>query len=305
MSDVLTAILVMGGIAFLLALALIWSSRKFYVAENPLVDEIAALLPQANCGACGYPGCAGFAKVLVETQDSKMVCPVSTKEKLKEIGRLAGIEVSEREPMVAVLHCRGTRSNVKTVSEYVGIKSCIAAHNLYSGDKLCMYSCIGYGDCMKVCMFGAIRVEDGIAVFDPEKCTGCGMCVKTCPRKVVSLVRKRLSKVVVSCSSRDPAPVVMDQCSVGCIACGRCVRVCPKQAITVEPGSNLAIIDDAKCVLCGKCVAECDVRNAIDGKGPVEKAVAFLREKRAKEKEEKRAAALAAAAAPKTDGEPS
>ena len=131
------------------------------------------------------------------------------------------------------------------------------------------------------------------------------MCVKTCPRKVVSLVRKRLSKVVVTCSSRDPAPVVMNQCSVGCIACGRCVRVCPKQAITVEPGSNLAIIDDAKCVLCGKCVAECDVRNAIDGKGPVEKAVAFLREKRAKEKEEKRAAALAAAAKPKTDGEPS
>lgn len=307
MKEVLIAIMVMGGMAFLLSLALIWSSRKFYVAENPLIDQVAALLPQANCGACGYPGCTGFAKVLVETQDPKMVCPVSPKEKLKEIGLAAGIVISERDPMVAVLHCSGTRSNVKTASDYVGIQSCIAAHNLYSGDKLCMFSCIGYGDCAKACLFGAIRVEDGIAVFDHEKCTGCGMCVKTCPRKVVALVRKRLSTVVVACSSRDPGAVVRKQCNVGCIACGRCSRICPKQAIVVEPGSNLAIIDDSKCVLCGKCVAECDIRNAIQGRGNVEKAVEFLREKKKKEKEEKRAAALAAAAAAsaKTDGDKS
>ncbi|HNY13526.1 MAG TPA: (Fe-S)-binding protein, partial [Candidatus Wallbacteria bacterium] len=160
MSEILISILVMGAIAIFLAILLIWSSKKFYVAENPLIEEVAALLPQANCGACGYPGCAGFAKVLVETRDTKMICPVSPPEKLKEIGRIAGIEIDDKKPMIAVLHCNGTHDNAKIVSEYIGVRSCVAAHNLYTGDKECIYSCIGYGDCVKACLFGAIRTEN-------------------------------------------------------------------------------------------------------------------------------------------------
>lgn len=296
MSEVFVAVGVMGGMAFLLSLALIWSSKKFFVQENPLIEQVAALLPQANCGACGFPGCAGFARVLVETQDPKMICPVAPNDKLKEIGRVAGIEINTMEPMVAVLHCNGSKDHAKVVSEYIGVRSCVAAHSLYSGDKLCMFSCIGYGDCMKACMFDAIRIENGIALFDSVKCTGCGICVKTCPRKVVSLIRKRFSRVHVACSSRERGALVRKQCKTGCIACGRCARVCPKEAITLEPGSHLARIDDAKCVLCGKCVAECDVMNAIHGWGKVEKAVEFLRDKKKKEKEAKLAEARATAA---------
>lgn len=297
MNEILVAMLVMGAIAIFLAILLIWSSKKFYVAENPLIEEVAALLPQANCGACGFPGCAGFAKVLVETHDSKMVCPVASQEKLKEIGRVAGIEINERKPMIAVLHCNGTRDNAKIVSEYIGVRSCEAAHNLYTGDKQCTFSCIGYGDCVKACLFGAIKTENGIAVFDREKCTGCGMCVKTCPRKVVTLIQKRLSSVHVACSSRDKGAVVRKQCKCGCIACGKCERVCPKQAITLEPGSNLARIDDEKCILCGKCAAECDIMRTIIARGKIEKAVEIIRRKKEEEKSEKQKAAAQASAA--------
>lgn len=300
MTDVLMAMAVMGGMAIILALALIWSSRKFYVAENPLIEEVAAMLPQANCGACGFPGCAGFARVLVETRDPKMICPVASREKLKEIGRAAGIEISDREPMVAVLHCNGSRDNAKMVSEYIGIRSCSAAHSLYTGDKLCPYSCIGYGDCLKACMFGAIKTANGIVEFDHEKCTGCGVCIKTCPRRVISLVRKRPSCVHVACSSHERGVNVRKQCKVGCIACGKCARVCPKDAISLEPGSNLAKIDDSKCILCGKCVVECDIMNTIHGRGKIAKAVEIMREKKRKEKEEKLAAATAAPASAST-----
>ncbi len=296
MSEIIMSILVMGFLAIFLAIALIISSKKFQVPENPLIEKVAALLPQANCGACGFPGCAGFAKAFVENPTPEMRCPVAAPEVLNAIRTVAGVTGEASKPMRAVLHCNGKHSNVQKVSEYIGIRSCAAAHILYTGDKACMYSCIGYGDCVKVCLFGAIKIEDGIAVFDAEKCTGCGLCVKTCPRKVISLVQKRASNVRVTCSSHDRGPVVRKNCQVGCIACGKCVKVCPKQAITVAPGSNLAIIDDEKCIMCGKCVAECDVMHAITGEGRVVKAVEIIMKKKQQEKEEKqKAAALAAA----------
>ncbi len=296
MSEIIMSVLVMGFIAIILAIALIISSKKFYVPENPLIEKVAALLPQANCGACGFPGCAGFAKAFVENPSPEMRCPVAPPEVLKAIGEVVGTAVGEGKPMRAVLHCNGKHSNVQKVSEYIGIRSCASAHILYTGDKACMYSCIGYGDCANVCLFGAIKIEDGIAVFDPEKCTGCGLCVKACPRHVISLVQKRISNVRVTCSSHDRGPVVRKNCKVGCIACGKCVKVCPKQAITVAPGSNLAQIDDQKCILCGKCVAECDIMHAITAEGRVVKAVEIIIKKKQQEKEEKqKAAALAAA----------
>ncbi|HBC73754.1 MAG: hypothetical protein A2008_11235 [Candidatus Wallbacteria bacterium GWC2_49_35] len=298
MNEIIMSVLVMGLIAIVLAVALIISSKKFYVPENPLIEKVAALLPQANCGACGFPGCAGFAKAFVEEPVPGMRCPVASAEVLKAIGEVVGRNIAEGKPMRAVLHCNGRHSNVQKVSEYIGIRSCAAAHMLYTGDKACRYSCIGYGDCVKVCLFGAITIEDGISVFDAEKCTGCGLCVKECPRKVISLVQKRISNVRISCSSHDRGPVVRKNCKVGCIACGKCVKVCPKEAITVAPGSNLAIIDDEKCILCGKCVAECDTMHAITADGRVVKAVEIIIKKKQQEKEEKqKAAALAAAGA--------
>lgn len=304
MSEIIMSVLVMGLIAAVLAVALIISSKKFHVPENPLIEKIAAALPQANCGACGFPGCAGFAKAFVEDPAPGMRCPVASAEVAKAISEMAGRSVAESKPMRAVLHCNGKHSNVQKVSEYIGVRSCAAAHMLYTGDKACMYSCIGYGDCVRVCPFGAIHIEDGIAVFDPEVCTGCGLCVKECPRKVISLVQKRVSNVRVTCSSHDRGPVVRKNCKVGCIACGKCVKVCPKQAITVAPGSNLAIIDDEKCILCGKCVAECDTMHAIAADGRVVKAVEIIVKKKQQEKEEKQKAAAMAASGAASDGAP-
>ena len=287
MNEILVSIVIMALIAVFLSIALIFSSKKFYVPENPIIDEVAAMLPQANCGACGFPGCAGFAKAFVETQDKNMRCPAASAEILKAIGKIAGVETSEKQPMKAVLMCNGNHFNATKVSEYIGVRSCEAAHALYTGDKACSFSCIGYGDCVKACLFGAITTVNGIAVFNKEKCTGCGLCVKACPRRVITLVQKRLSTVHIACSSRDGGQIVKRNCKSGCIACARCVKVCPKGAIILEPGSNLAKIDDSKCVLCGRCVAECDVMHSIQAEGKVVKAVEMFAKKKRQEKEEK------------------
>lgn len=297
MNELLMPVLVMGGIAVVLSIALIVSSKKFYVPENPLIEKVAELLPQANCGACGFPGCAGFAKAFVEEPEGGHRCPVAAAEVMKAIGEVLGKSVGDAKPMRAILHCNGQFCNVTKVSDYVGQRSCAASHQLYTGDKACMYSCIGYGDCARVCLFGAITLKDGIAWFDAEKCTGCGLCVKACPRHVISLAQKRPSLVHVACSSHDKGATVRKNCKVGCIACGKCAKVCPKEAITLAPGSNLAVIDDAKCVLCGKCVPECDIMHAIHAEGRVVKAVEVMARKKAEEKEAKRQAALAAAQA--------
>ena len=260
MEVLLYTILTLCALGVLSAVILYFVAQKFRVEEDPRIDEVEKMLPGANCGGCGFAGCRGMADALVKRDDiSALFCPVGGGEVMKAVASYLGKAAAEKEPQVATVRCGGTCAKRPRTNAFDGAKSCAIASSLYVGETACAFGCLGYGDCVTVCAFGAIAVdpETGIPTVDPDKCTACGACVKACPQGIIEL-RKKWPKnraVYVSCVSKDKGAAVMKACKAGCIGCGKCAKVCPFGAITVE--NNLAYIDPQKCKLCRKCVNEC------------------------------------------------
>jgi len=253
------AILTLSGIGLLASLGLGLAARKFAVQRNPLMERVEAALPGVNCGACGWPGCAAYAKAVVEEGAPVNLCIPGAQETTRLVSEIMGVEASEAESRVAVLLCSGGRYQTKTKFEYHGVSDCKAAVIISGGDKSCIYGCLGLGTCESVCPFGAIGVDaENIPVVDEEKCTGCGICVKNCPKSVLILAPRGVS-VHVRCHSHDKAGKVKQVCTVGCIGCGSCVRVCPYDALSLDEG--LAVMDYTRCQQCGLCVDQCPTHN--------------------------------------------
>lgn len=247
-------------IGVLAAVILYFVAQKFKVHEDPRVDQVEKMLPGANCGGCGFAGCRGLADALVKRNDiSALFCPVGGAPVMKSVADFLGKAAPEKEAQVATVRCGGSCEKRPRLNDYDGAASCAIASSLYGGQTGCTYGCLGLGDCVFACTFGAISMnpETGLPEVDPEKCTACGACVKACPKGVIEL-RKKWPKdraVFVSCVSKDKGAVVMKACKAGCIGCGKCAKVCAFDAITIE--NNLAFIDSWKCKLCRKCVNEC------------------------------------------------
>ena len=268
MDFIFMAVIVLGAIGLVSAIVLFIVSKKFAVKEDPRLAEVSSLLPQANCGGCGYPGCGGMADALVKGADAGsldgLYCPVGGQEMMGQIADLLGMAIANSEPMVAVVRCNGTCVNRPRIAEYSGLRTCSAINACGAGETACGYGCLGCGDCVSACEFGAISInqETGIAEVDEDKCTSCGACVKACPRHIIELRKKgpKNRRVYVSCVNKDKGPIAMKACKVSCIGCGKCEKECAFGAITVE--GNVAYIDHTKCRLCRKCVKVCP-RNAI------------------------------------------
>ena len=203
MNLILPAVIALGIIAFIASAILFVCSKKFAVKEDPRVAQVAEILPQANCGGCGFPGCSGMADALVKGADAGSIeglnCPVGGAECMSKIADLLGMAVANSEPKVAVVRCGGTCALRPKTVIYDGLRTCTAMNSTGSGDTACGYGCLGGGDCERACNFDAIKVnpETGIAEVDPEKCTSCGACVKACPRHIIELrnVGKRERRV--------------------------------------------------------------------------------------------------------------
>lgn len=245
---------ILGGLGIIFGVFLTYFSIKFKTEENPVVQHLYELMPNANCGACGLAGCNAFAEALAEGKISPEKCVMMSDENMQKICSLLGIQTGEREKYIARVMCSGG-NNAKKRFEYKTIKTCNAVNALFNTLLECSYGCIGMGDCIRVCPVDAISMDDNnLPSIDEEKCIGCGKCVSTCPKNIIKLVPSD-KKIYIACSSHDRGPVVIKVCKTGCIGCGKCVKVCPQQAITLQ--DNLAVIDYAKCDNCGKCVEEC------------------------------------------------
>ena len=257
---ILIAVISLGAIGAVGAVLLYAASKKFEVYEDPRIAQVVEVLPGANCGGCGYPGCAGFAGACVKADSlDGLRCPVGGGPVMAKVATILGKEAGAAEPMVAVVRCNGTCSARPRTNTYDGIKSCAIATNLYSGETGCSFGCLGYGDCVNACAFDAIHInpETGIAEVDEDKCTSCGACVKACPKHIIELRKKgpKNRRVYVSCVNQDKGGVARKACTNACIGCGKCEKACPFGAITVT--NNVAYIDYTKCRMCRKCVAVC------------------------------------------------
>jgi electron transport complex protein RnfB len=247
-------------LALIAAVILFFIAKKFQVYEDPRIDDIQAILPAANCGGCGYAGCRNFAEALTSAESlENLSCPIGGEEVMKAAAIILGKSAPAVEPKVAVLLCNGTRENTTLTSYYDGARDCRIAHLLYSGEKGCSYGCLGIGDCVKACTFGAIRLDDvtGLPVIDDSKCTACGACARACPRNLIEIRRraKKDRKIYVACSSCDKGGISRKVCKVSCIACNKCVQVCEAGAVSVD--NYVAYIDASKCTFCRKCVTAC------------------------------------------------
>ena len=273
MFDILIAIGILGGLGLIFGLVLAAASKVFYVETDPRLDQLNACLPGANCGGCGYAGCAGYAEAVLNGEASIGKCASGGNECAQAMAAIMGVKAAEVTRKVALVRCSGEKrydssgnlvAGAKLKAEYEGFMDCIAASKIGGNGPLsCKFGCLGYGSCVKVCKYDAIHVIDGVAKVDVDKCVGCGMCMMACPRKVIGLVEYG-TDVIIACNSNAKGAVTSRSCTAGCIGCGLCKKICPEEAITIE--KNLAIIDYSKCKSCGLCATVCPKHLIADAK---------------------------------------
>ena len=264
MNLILLAIIALGAIGLIAALLLYFASRKFAVHEDERIGQVSEVLPQANCGGCGFPGCAGFAGACVKAADKGslegLLCPVGGQPVMEQVAGILGMTVEATAPKVAVVRCNGSCENRPRLVQFDGTQSCKVQQMTGMGETGCPYGCLGCGDCVEACQFDAIHInpETMLPEVDEEKCTACGACAKVCPRQIIEIRLKGLKnrRMVVLCTNKDKGAIANKVCKASCIGCGKCVKVCEKfEAITLT--NNLAYIDAEKCKLCRKCEEAC------------------------------------------------
>jgi electron transport complex protein RnfB len=254
---IISSIAVLGGLGLAFGSILAYASKKFEVKIDERIEKIIAVLPGANCGGCGFPGCGGLASAIVNGDAPANGCPVGGADCTSKIGEIMGISADVSEKQVAKVICKGDCKTSKDKYIYEGISDCRAATTLNAGAKSCEFGCLGLGTCKDVCKFGAITIVDNIAVIDEEKCVMCGKCIEVCPKKVISI--KPFNKdVVVECNSKEFGKAVKEKCSVGCIGCGICYKSCKFGAIEFE--NKIAKINYDKCTGCMVCVEKCPTK---------------------------------------------
>lgn len=258
MMTIIKASVSLGAMGLAFGAGLAFASQKFAVETDPRVMDILNVLPGANCGGCGYPGCGGFANAVVQGVAPTNGCPVGGAECAQNVAQIMGLEADLTAKKVARVLCNGGKNYATERFDYSGIEDCKAANMLHGGQKNCVYGCLGFGTCVRVCPFDAIHMnENGLAVVDPEKCTSCGKCLEACPKGIIEYVPYG-QEVVVDCKNPEKGPQVKKNCQVACIACGLCEKACPFDAIKVE--NNYARIDYTKCTECMLCVEKCPTK---------------------------------------------
>lgn len=260
MNSIIVSGLVAFAVASVLGILLGIFQKVFHVDVDPKVEAVRAVLPGANCGACGYPGCDGFAAAVACGKAPVNGCTVGASEVAKKVGKIMGVDASASVKNIAHLLCQGCYEVSKPKAKYLGVKTCSAAKLAVNGIKNCDWACIGFGDCVQACPFSAISLSgDGLVTIDPVKCTGCGICVAQCPQHILKLFPENTKGALALCNCRNTRkPVIMKNCKKGCIKCAKCERVCEPGALKLVNG--IPEVDYTLCTSCGKCAEGCPTK---------------------------------------------
>lgn len=296
------ALLLLIGLAFAIVLTI--AHHRLRVVEDPKVVALTAVLPGANCGGCGHPGCPQFAEAIVAGLAQPAECVAASESVIQAIAEILGVEATAAVPKRAVVHCAAKGPERRARAAYLGVATCTEM-NMVAGVQGCTYGCLGLGDCVQACPFEAILMGDGLPVVNYRTCTGCGNCVAACPRGIISIEALHDDPlVVVACSSRDTGKQVRTNCAVGCIGCGVCAKL-DEKLFTVEGNLSRATYDaetygrsDDHAAAVEKCPTSCLLLVGTGITDPHE-----LIERKARAKAEKVAAAKQAAAE-KAAGQP-
>ena len=250
---VLIVVAIVAVLAIVFGVLIVLVSKICAVKEDEKAKAIAEHLSGANCGGCGYAGCADFAKALSEGKAEINGCNATANENKIEIAKILGVEFGCSVPTIAVVKCAGGDKSVDKFN-YVGNTDCKFQALSMGGKKACPQGCLGGGTCAGVCPHGGVSIENGVAVIDTALCEGCGVCVRNCPKNLIEFIPKT-AKVFVACSTTCRGKEVITACQVGCIGCGLCAKNCPENAITMV--NNLPVIDYEKCSGCKTCAIKC------------------------------------------------
>ncbi|WP_260843263.1 (Fe-S)-binding protein [Sedimenticola selenatireducens] len=257
MTDVTSIAISVGFMALLgsvLAMVLILANKRLFVYEDPRIDDVEDLLPRANCGACGSPGCRPFAEGLIVGTFQPAQCTVNSKEANKLIADYLGVDLGAENKRVARLACAGGSHVAFIRASYAGLNSCRAAALVSGGGKGCAWGCLGMGDCAVVCDFDAITMNKyGLPIVNEDRCTACNDCVEVCPKDLFEL-HSINEQLFVACKNLEKGEEAENECEVICTACERCAVDSPEGLITMQ--NNLAVIDYSKNDLASKVAIE-------------------------------------------------
>lgn len=240
--QLVAALATLAGLGVVFGAILAFASKIFHVQKDPRVENIDAILPQANCGGCGYPGCAGYAEAVVKGEVGIDKCAPGGADTIAQIAKIMGVEASAAEPKVAVVRCQGSHENAKDKYTYHGVEDCNAAVLLSNGHKACIYGCLGLGSCVASCPFDAMFMQDnGLPFVIEDKCTACGNCVEACPKGIMELI-PRSQEVFLGCVNQDRGKAVKEVCSVGCTGCTLCTKpkITPSEKLVMD--KNMPVI---------------------------------------------------------------
>ena len=179
------------------------ASKIFYVWEDPRIEKIEGFLAGANCGGCGYTGCAAAAGAVVAGKAQPSVCVIGGMEAVMNVAEVMGMDPGSVEPLKSVNTCAGG-NRADDHFYYMGIPSCHGMDAFYGGRRVCQIGCLGMGDCVKSCAFDAIHLgPDGYPEVNDAKCVGCGACERICPKNILSV--RRMSERLLQFNREDAA----------------------------------------------------------------------------------------------------
>ena len=218
MVEILIGIGILGGLGLVFGLVLSAASKVFYVETDPRLEKLNECLPGANCGGCGYAGCAAYAEAVLNGEAPIGKCAAGGNECAQAMAEIMGVEAGEVTRKVALVRCSGEKiydkdgnlvRGVKSKATYEGFKDCIAASKVGgNGPISCKYGCLGFGTCVKACKYDAISVVNGVAKVNEDRCVGCMACANVCPRQLIVPVEPHRN-VVIACNSMAKGAVTL------------------------------------------------------------------------------------------------